>query len=138
MRFDKIQQASNQIREESGRIAADAPLEISIPAAMSAPVNEHVALPYVLSPKTPCPANGEPVIASVTIGRRLRRCLPALEYVNLREARTSVRETCNPTQSRGVYAFAASRARAQAGDCYELEVTTADNQVHHSILRFTD
>lgn len=116
----------------------DQAFEITIPAAVSAPVNERVALPYVLNARTPCPSSGEPVVLSVTIGRRLRRCLPALEYVALREARTSVKETCNPAQSRGQFAFAAFRSRAQAGDCYELEVTTVDNAVHHSILMFTE
>jgi hypothetical protein len=136
VRFDKIN--TNQlIHEEAGRVAQT--FDITIPAAVSAPVNERVALPYVLSPRTPCPSTGEPVIASVTIGRRLRRCLPALEYVALREARSAAsRETCNPAQSRGQYSFVAARSRAQAGDCYELEVTTADNQVHHSILMFTE
>lgn len=134
--FDRISTNPVTPSEESGRAAQT--YEITIPAAMSAPVNERVALPYVLSPKTPCPSSGEPVVSAVTIGRRLRRCLPALEYVALREARTSIKETCNPAQSRGQFAFAASRAHAQAGDCYELEVTTMDNQVHHSILMFTE
>lgn len=154
VQFNKIvaqNQQQQMIHEEAGRVSQDtqrggggsgplgAAFDITIPAAVSAPVGERVALPYVLSPRTPCPAGGEPVIATVTIGRRLRRCLPALEYVSLREARTvSVRETCNPAQSRGQYSFVAARSRAQAGDCYELEVTTVDNQVHHSIMMFTE
>jgi hypothetical protein len=142
--FNKITAQAEQplIREEAGRMqdSQAAAYEITVPAAVSAPVGERVALPYVLSPRTPCPAGGEPVIATVTIGRRLRRCLPALEYVSLREARgvASIKETCNPTQSRGQYAFVAARSRAQAGDCYELEVTTVDNQLHHSIMMFTE
>jgi hypothetical protein len=128
-----------QQHEEAGRLEQSQAYEITIPAAVSAPVNERVALPYVLSARTPCPSNGEPVISALSIGRRLRHCLPALEYVSLREARTaSIKETCNPAQSRGQYAFVAARSRAQAGDCYELEVTTVDNQVHHSILMFTE
>lgn len=151
VQFNKIvaQNQQQTIHEEAGRASQDTrsggsggpPLafDITIPAAVSAPVGERVTLPYVLSPRTPCPAGGEPVIATVTIGRRLRRCLPALEYVSLREARSaSVRETCNPAASRGQYSFVAARSRAQAGDCYELEVTTVDNQVHHSIMMFTE
>lgn len=137
VRFDKI--TTNQVphdTQESGKV--DQAYEITIPAAVSAPVNERVAMPYVLNARTPCPSSGEPVVSAVTIGRRLRRCLPALEYVALREARTSIKETCNPAQSRGQFAFVASRSRAQAGDCYELEVTTVDNAVHHSILMFTE
>lgn len=141
VQFNKIvAQNQEMIHAEAGRVAQqEQHFDITIPAAVSAPVGERVALPYVLSPKTPCPANGEPVIATLTIGRRLRRCLPALEYVSLREARTaSIKELCNPAQSRGQYAFVAARSRAQAGDCYELEVTTIDNQVHHSIMMFTE
>jgi hypothetical protein len=136
VRFDKFTTMQQTIVNDAGIVAEV--LDLTIPPAVSAPLNMRVALPFVLSPKTPCPASGDSIVQTVEIGRRLRRCLPALEYVQLKEARASVREACNPLHNKGTYAFAAARARAAPGDCYELEVTTVDQQVHHSIIMFTE
>jgi hypothetical protein len=130
VRFDRI-----GAQNEAGPAQ---PYDVSVPPAVSAPINERVALPYVLGARSACPDASDHVIMAVEIGRRLRRCQHALHYVQLRQARASVREACNPANSKGVYAFTATRARAAPGDCYELEITTVDNQVLHSVLMFTD